>query len=48
MILLTWTWYKCADKEHTRLKEMSEKEMREGAGPVKLTGEETVYVEQKV
>jgi hypothetical protein len=46
MVLLTWTWYKCVDKEHTR--EMSEKELGEGAGPVKLTGEETVYVEQKV
>ena len=49
MVLLTWTWYKCVvEKEHTRLKEMSEKETGESAGLVKLTGEETLYVEQKV
>ena len=45
MIALTWIWYKCAAKES---RESIEKEVRESAGPVKLTGGDTLGVEQKV
>jgi hypothetical protein len=48
MIALTWIWYRCAAKEQTRLAKSTEKEVRESAGPVKLTAGETLEVELKV
>ena len=48
MVVLTWVWYKCVAREHAKLKEKIENEMGEGPGAVKLTGDESLFVEQKV